>query len=171
MGMRICFIKKIFLFHRNSLAEITQLGGGGFVHAFLVFTFFLLILKSAVVFTKYNCVCAYSRLELAGINLKTVDKDGVLLGAGVVFVLDTDRELELQTAQLTDLAPVATVQQLLLLLGVDVAGPGVDQVIEQLGSELAKDVLEGLALFFFFFFFFFFGKRRGERSVLNDDSR
>lgn len=58
---------------------------------------------------------ACSRLELAGFNLKTVDKDGVLLGARVVLVLDTDRKLELQSAQLTDLAPVATVQQHLVL--------------------------------------------------------
>lgn len=82
---------------------------------------------------------------------------------GTADVDITGNEGHANTALLGD--SLEQLDELLLLLSVDVAGPGVDHVIEQLGSELAKNVLEGLALFFLM------EKRRGERSVLNDDSR
>jgi hypothetical protein len=61
----------------------------------------------------------------------------------------TGNEGDTNTALLGD--GLEQLNELLLLLGVDVAGPGVDQVVEQLGSELAKDILEGLALAYNFF--------------------
>lgn len=71
------------------------------------------------------------RLVLASGDLQAVDEDGVLAGTGMVLVLDTDGELELETREFPDLAPVATVQQHLVfkLLAVDV-------LVEDLGHLL-----------------------------------
>ena len=68
---------------------------------------------------------------------------------GTTHVDITGNEGDANTALLGD--GLEQFNELLLLLGVDVAGPGVDQVVEQLGSELAKDILEGLALAYNFF--------------------
>lgn len=103
---------------------------------------FCCVVVVVVVVAKYKCVlCPSLRLELTGLNFETVDQDGVLLGTRVVLVLDTDSKLELHSGQLADLAPVAAVQQHLVLqiLAVNV-------LVEDLGHLLRSEVVQGVSL-------------------------
>jgi hypothetical protein len=45
-------------------------------------------------------------------SLQAINEDRVLLSADVVLVLDTNGELEFNSRELTDLAPVTTVEEL-----------------------------------------------------------
>lgn len=74
-------------------------------------------------------------------SLQAVDEDGELLGADMVLVLNTNGELEFKTRELTDLAPVTTVQKLLVLKFLTV-----DVLVEDFSHLLGSKVVQGVGL-------------------------
>lgn len=80
-------------------------------------------------------------LVLASSDLQAINKDGVLAGTRMILVLDTDGELEFETREFPDLAPVTTVEQHLVLEVL--AG---DVLVEDLGHLLGSVVVQGVGL-------------------------